>query len=227
MGLLKKVLYKLSGTSEELQRIYVEKGVCDEYFECYKKLHNKPTKLDRITVADFLIYVGRYEEAEGVLDRVKSSILDDDDIKTLYNFELMYMYILTGRREEANNIYLKYHKLIDVYFSSRLRSNVSVVYYDNAAVLAALNGNEQAAINFHSLVERWSEKYDETKIMPRISYVNILYAFGRKDEADEEYEAVKKIINDFSGYKTDWQKESFLRTLERSKIFYSYSLRNI
>ena len=35
MGLLQKVLYKLAGTSEEVQKIYTEKGLCPEYVEAY------------------------------------------------------------------------------------------------------------------------------------------------------------------------------------------------
>ena len=107
MGIIKKLLNKMAGVTEEMQAIYIEKGPCSEYVDTYIAAHKNPKPYDRLLIADQLISVKRYEEAEKMLDSVKISALSDDDIKGTGHFERINLYLRTGRADEAFEIFCK------------------------------------------------------------------------------------------------------------------------
>lgn len=218
MGLLKKVLYKLAGTSEELQELYKEKGPCNEYVDAVIAFQKKPSDFDKIMNADLLISVERYAEAEEILNGIKiDSLLADDDIKGMGNFVLMNLYIHTGRREGAGELLRKHAKFHDIYFQSPSRKRYAIAYYDLAADIFSYEGNEKAAMNFLNLEKQWSQKYEpKFPIMPRISYVRILKNLNM-EILNEEYENVKRFIEEYDGYERQWQKDSMLDLLEKAK----------
>lgn len=52
--------------------------------------------------------------------------------------------------------------------------------------------------------------------MPRISYVRILKNLNM-EILNEEYENVKRFIEEYDGYERQWQKDSMLDLLEKAK----------
>lgn len=216
MGIFKKILYKLAGTSEELQQLYAEKGPCNEYIDALIAFQKKPSDFDKILNADLLISAERYAEAEEILDGIKiNSLLSDDDIKGMGNLVLMNLYIHTGRRKEAGELLRKHTKFHDIYFQSPSRRRYAACYYDLAADILSYEGDEKAAMHFLNLEKQWSQKYEpKFPIMPRITYVGILKNLNM-EIMNEEYENVKRLIEGYDGYTRQWQKDSLLNILEK------------
>ncbi len=217
MGILKKILYKLAGTSEELQQLYAEKGPCNEYVDACIAFQKNPSPFDTILNADLLISVERYDEAEELLDSVKiNSVFSDDDIKGMGNFVLMNLYIHTGRREAAGELLRKHAKFHDIYFQSPVRKRYAPCYYDLAADILSYEGNENAAMSFLARMQECErQKPNQFAVLSRITYVRILRHLG-KEEWREEYAAVKSYIEDYTGYTKLWQKEYNLKLLEEA-----------
>lgn len=218
MGLLKKILYKLAGTNEELQQLYAEKGPCNEYIDAVIAFQKNPSSFDKIMNADLLISAERYDEAEEILNGIKinSLIFSDDDIKGMGNFVLMNLYINTGRREEAGELLRKHAKFHEIYFQSPPRKRYGMSYYATAADILSYEGNEKAAMSCLANVQESAQKYQpDYPILPKITYVVILKNLG-KEEWHDEYAAVKDYIEGYKDYKMPWQKEYMLKTLEKA-----------
>lgn len=218
MGLLKKILYKLAGTSEELQELYMEKGLCSEYVDAYIEFHKKPKPYDKLLIVDMLGAVGRFAEAEEMLDSVKINAFSDDDLRGLGYFVRINLYICTNRRAEALEILKKNMKFLDIYFNSyaRVYRKVAGAFYDAAADLFSYEGDEKAAMHYLNLEKQWSQKYEpKFPIMPRITYVRILKNLNM-EIMNEEYENVKRLIEGYDGYERQWQKDSLLNLLEKA-----------
>lgn len=218
MGILKKILYKLAGTSEELQQLYAEKGPCNEYVDACIAFQKNPSPFDKILNADLLISVERYDEAEEILDGIKinSLLFSDDDIKGMGNFVLMNLYIHTGRREEAGELLRKHAKFHDIYFQSPVRKRYAPSYYDLAADILSYEGNEKAAMSFLARMQECEQKNASGfSVLPKITYARILRHLG-KETWREEYAAVKSYIEGYTEYKMPWQKEYTLRLLEEA-----------
>lgn len=216
MGLMKKILYKLAGTSEELQELYKEKGPCNEYIDALMAFQKKPSDFDKILNADLLISVERFEEAERLLDSVKINFMSDDDIKGFGVFVRTNLYIQTGRREEAHEIFKKELKFLNIFFSSPSKARSAGAFYDLAAEIFSYEGDEKAAMHFLNLEKQWSQKYEpKFPIMPRITYVRILKNLNM-EIMNEEYENVKRLIEGYDGYERQWQKDSLLNLLEKN-----------
>lgn len=214
MGILKKLLNKMAGVTEEMQSIYAEKGMCSEYVDAYIAAHKNPKPYDRLLIADQLISVKRYEEAEEMLDSVKISALSDDDTKGTGNFVRINLYLRTGRTDEAFEIFCKNKKFLDIYFGSPVRERMAGSYYDAAADVLSLKGDEQGAMQYIVCIRKWSQKYEAAfPVMSGISYVRVLRNLGDTQWQDE-YASLKNQIENYGGYQMKWQKESTLNLLE-------------
>ena len=213
MGILKKLLNKMAGVTEEMQSIYAEKGMCSEYVDAYIAAHKN---LSRMTdcIADQLISVKRYEEAEEMLDSVKISALSDDDTKGTGNLVRINLYLRTGRTDEAFEIFCKNKKFLDIYFGSQVRERMAGSYYFAAADVLSLKGDEQGAMQYIACIRKWSQKYEAAfPVMSGISYVRVLRNLGDTQWQDE-YASLKNQIENYGGYQMKWQKESTLNLLE-------------
>lgn len=216
MGLLKKVLYRLAGTSEELQHLYAEKGPCNEYIDAVIAFQKKPSSFDKCLNADLLISVERYNEAEELLDGVKINAFSDDDVKGMENFVRANLYIHTGRREEAGEIFHKNVKFFEIYFQSPSKMRYLGAYLDLAADIPSGEGDENGAMTFIGRMRAWSQKYEMNfPVMSKISYVRVLKNLG-KETLQSEYDLTKSYIENYNGYKMQWQKENLLDMLEKA-----------
>lgn len=214
MGIIKKLLNKMAGVTEEMQAIYIEKGPCSEYVDAYIAAHKNPKPYDRLLIADQLISVKRYEEAEKMLDSVKISALSDDDIKGTGHFERINLYLRTGRADEAFEIFCKNKKFFDIYFGSPARERMAGSFYDVAADVLSIKGDEHGAMQYISFIRKWSQKYEPAfPVMSGVSYVRVLKNLGNSQWHDE-YASLKNQIENYGGYQMKWQKESTLNLLE-------------
>lgn len=214
MGILKKLLNKMAGVTEEMQIIYNEKGPCSEYVDAYIAAHKNPKQYDRLLIADQLISVKRYEEAEQMVDSVKITVLSDDDIKGTGNFVKINLYICTGCIDEAWEIFCREKKFLDIYFGSPVRERMAGSYYDVSADILSLKGNEEGAMQYIGCIRKWSQKYEaDFPVLSKISYVRVLKNLGNTQWQDE-YDSLKNYIKNYSGYQRQWQKENMLNLLE-------------
>ncbi len=218
MGILKKVLYKLAGTNEEIQQIYVEKGPCNEYIDALMAFQKKPSGFDKCLNADMLISLERYDEAEELLNSVKINAFSDDDIKSMGNYVKANLYLRTGRREEAGEIFHKNEKLFEIYFQSPSKMRYFGAYLDLAADIVSGEGDEKGAMYHIGRMRNWSQKYEPNfPVMSRISYVRVLKNLGiEKEIFQAEYDSTKSFIENYDGYKMQWQKENMLDQLEKA-----------
>ncbi len=219
MGLFKKILYKLVGTSEELEAIFQEKGYCDEWIECYCQLHPNLSFEHKTTLADVFTSLGKYREAEEILNSIKITMLDNDDTRGMYYLQWLNLYAYTHRTAQAADIMQKNQKFLDIYFTSPARERMGGAYFDAAAITAALVKNSAAAQRYYEFELQWAKKHDETGIYPKVTKVHLLNLFEQYEQAQQEAEATKAYIESYSGFKYHWQKDAMLRLLEKVHKF--------
>ncbi len=214
MGLMKKIYYKLAGTSEELEKIYEEKGFCDEYIESYKALHKRMKLMDYITLADAYISLERYDDAEETLNNIKLGIFPSDDDKGLYIEKRIELFVCQKKYQDALALLAKENKFLNIFFSTPVYTRMAVMYYDAAAVTLAANGQLEAAQHYHQLEKKNGETYDKSGIYSKLTYVHMLKAAGIDAEAEEAYKEAKSFLENYDTYKYHWQKDYYLRLLE-------------
>lgn len=216
MGLKEKILYKLMGTNEEIEGIYKQKGHCDEWVEAYKAGHPKMKTMDKLTLADALTSLERYDEAEAILNEVKVNGFSDDITRGVYYLALMNLYIGQHRAEEALNILANQKKFLDIFYSSPAYERMSIAYYDSAAVILAMNGQYEAAAYYFELEKKSAVKYDKTGIYPMLTNIRLLKFSGSNELAEQEAVAARNYIENYNGFTLPWQKESFFKLLDKS-----------
>lgn len=215
MGILKKILYKMAGTNEEIESLYREKGPCNEWVDARIAIQKKPKTFDKALNADMLISVGRYAEAEEILDSISLNLISDDDAKGMTLFERMNLYINTGRYEKATEIFTQNQKFLDIYFTSPVREGMSGAYFDTVARIFAVNNNEKGASHYLSLEKSFSEKREnDFPISWKITNVAVLKLLG-SDAVQTEYEKVKAEIESHD-FPMVWQKEHNLKLLSQA-----------
>lgn len=218
MGLLQKVLYKLAGTSEEVQKIYTEKGLCPEYVEAYHALHPKPKTFDKCLIADMYLAIDQFDKAGEILDSIHIGFMSDDDEKGMYYYVLMNYLMLTKRKDEAISILKREQKYLNIYWGSPGRARFCGAFYDCVATLSSTCGYSDIANYYYQLEQAANAKYDQTGLMSPISKLNILYA-AKSPEADAQVEPIRQQIEAYNDYKNVWEKDYFLKLLEKAKRF--------
>ncbi|MDE6797129.1 MAG: hypothetical protein K2J36_03855 [Ruminococcus sp.] len=215
MGILKKILYKMAGTNEEIESLYREKGPCNEWVDARIAIQKKPKTFDKALNADMLISVGRYAEAEEILDSISLNLMSDDDAKGMTLFERMNLYIHTGRYEKATEIFTQNQKFLDIYFTSPVRERYAIAYFDAISRISAYNHDEQNANNYLSHEKVFSEKYEgDFPVMFKITNVAVLKLLG-SESAQSEYEKLKAEIESHD-FPMVWQKEHNLKLLSKA-----------
>ena len=214
MGLKEKIMYKLAGTTEELENIYKEKGFCDEWVEAFKAAHPKMKFMDSFRLADVLNSLERYSEAENILKEVRIFQMTDDLKVAMYYNTLMSTYIGQKRAEDAMEILRKWQRFFDAFFSGPLYEKYGIAYCDNAAAVLAMNGEIQGAAQYLEREKQLAQKYDKTGIYPMITYVRMLALSGDQELAREEAEPVRKRIEEWSQYNYPWEKDNFMKILD-------------
>lgn len=213
MGVFKKVLYKLMGTSEELQALYEEKGPCPEYVEGYVALNKTTTVKKKCYAADMYLSVEMYDKAEELLAPIKIGIMSDDDERGLTEFERINLYLYTKRKEQALEIFRKDQKFLDIYWDSPAREQMAGAYYMTITLLLANNGYEDMANVYFRRAQNWTAKRDKLGIQLKICDAGMRLAL-HKPSGEEAYAAAEQAINEFTMYQHEWQKQAFLRQLE-------------
>ena len=215
MGLMNKILCKLAGINEELQQIYEERGICDEYIDKYRALHSKKLQdMDCLILAGMYTSRERYSESQEMIDRVKIGFMTDDTIKGVYYLEKMNLLIGLKKGEEALDIFIKNQKFLDIFYSAPSQKRRAIAYYDTAAVVLAMNGRLEAAGYYYQLEQKSAETYDITGTYPRLTNVHMLKVAGNYAMAAEEAEKTRQYIENYDSYKYAWQKADFIRMLD-------------
>lgn len=215
MGLIKKILYKIVGINGKMEEIYRKKGLCNEMVDVCIANFKNPKPYYKCLIADMLISVGRYTEAEEILDSISLNLMSDDDAKGMTLFERMNLYINTGRYEKATEIFTQNQKFLGIYFTSPVREGMSGAYFDAVARIFAANNNEHGANHYLSLEKSFCEKYDaDFPIYWKITNVAVLKLFG-SDTAQAEYEKLKAEIESHD-FPMVWQKEHNLKLLSQA-----------
>ena len=215
MGLMNKILCKLAGINEELQQIYEERGICDEYIDKYRALHSKKLQdMDCLILAGMYTSRERYSESQEMIDRVKIGFMTDDTIKGVYYLEKMNLLIGLKKGEEALDIFIKNQKFLDIFYSAPSQKRRAIAYYDTAAVVLAMNGRLEAAGYYYQLEQKSAETYDITGTYPKLTNVHMLKEAGNDEMAAEEAEKTRQYIENYDSYKFAWQKADFIRMLD-------------
>ncbi len=216
MGLKEKILYKLMGTNEEIETIYKQKGHCDEWVEAYKNGHPKMKVMDKLTLADALVSLEKFDEAEALLESVNVGITADDITKGTYFLVLINLYIGQNRAADALAILEKHGKFLNIFYSAPAYQRMGGAFYDSAAVVLAMNDYHDDASRYYELEKQWAAKYDKTGIYPMITNVRLLKLVGNEEAAQNEAETARNYINNYNGLDMPWQKNSFLKMLDKA-----------
>lgn len=219
MNFFTKLLLRFLGENPALVELRLEKGICDEYVELFRRTYPHPNKKRKIELADVLISLSRYDEAEAVLDSMKATIVDDDDTHGTYCNTLMTLYIETYRKEDGLALFRKYQKFLDLYFTSSGRNFYAPAYYDNAAVLLAMNGYTDLAGDYLGYEKQWvehnQEKYPASVYYPTITYIHMLTVLGKTEAAQQEAAKVRRSMEQFA-FKTAPQRDALFGMLEKA-----------
>lgn len=216
MGLKEKIMYKLMGTTEEIENIYKEKGFCDEWVEAFKAAHPRMAFMDKFRLADVYNTLGRYSEAESLLKEIHVFQLTGDLKLAMYYNTLLCTYVGQKRAEDAMEVFKKWQRFLDTFFSSASFEKFAISYYDNAAAVLAMNGEIKGAAQYLEMEKQSAQKYDKTGIYPMITYVRMLALSGDQELAAEEAEPVRERIKSWDQYRYSWEKDSFLNILDKA-----------
>lgn len=219
MGLMKKLVMKLSGTNEELEALYQEKGLCREYVEGRVALVKSPTIAQICTFADMYTALDDYDKAEELMNTAKAKLtpLSSDDSHGHYYTVLLNLYLQTGRRTEALELLKEQQEWLGLYWGAKSRVMNAAAYYDTAATVLATQGYEDAAFRYLEFETKLNDKYDPSGMMSKISRLNLLYAL-HKPEADTTLQWILEEIKSNEAI-TDWKEDYFLKMTERAKKY--------
>ncbi len=96
----------------------------------------------------------------------------------------------------------------------KLLNKMAGSFYDVAAEVLSIKGDEQGAMQYISFIRKWSQKYEPAfPVMSGISYVRVLKNLGNSQWQDV-YASLKNQIENYNGYQMKWQKENTVNLLE-------------
>lgn len=201
----------------EMNRIMAEKGICDEYIEAYKASHVKMSNFDRIHLADLLITVGRYEEADRILSSMSLGFFTSDDLdKATYCVAAMNLYLNTGRYADGFELLKKEKEFLDTFFQSPVGKQSAPAYYDCAACTCAANGYEGTAEEYIQMEERWAQRYDELGFYVPITRIAVKNLTGDPEGALADANELKSQIESCEKLQNKAARDAYLRMVDHA-----------
>ena len=237
MGIFKKK------NDEELAAVYREKGFySEEYIQVFRSRHPKMNSDDHCTLCEIYAEMGRFEDAQNELFAVRPGMILDD----ITTGQQLYCHILlsmcSGRYKDAYSTFRDNARFLDRFMSNPVRSRIAGDYYSSVASLLALFSSKSTASepsdpsqNFKSAffgstkkgdaasevrkymarLREWCDIFPKHRILLDITEVALLFA-QNKEEAEDAAAKCRANILDFSGFEYEWQRDYFLKKLDRA-----------
>ncbi|MBR6254460.1 MAG: hypothetical protein IKR22_03395 [Clostridiales bacterium] len=205
-----------SEAKENLKKVYEEKGFyCEEYVQAYLATRKKITSDDHFTLCELYIGMERYEDAQKELLSVHARSIMDDMTTGQLCLCKMSLFTETGAYKDASDLYGERVRFLDVFFKNPVRSRAAGDYYYYASVISTLMGLEDKLDIYIRRLREWCDIFPKNRILLSITETAVL--FVKKDEkAGEALAECRQTILDFSGFKYEWERDNYLKKLERT-----------
>lgn len=198
---------------------YEMEGPSAAFLEYYLYSHPNPTEAEQLDLVNLFLIQARYMEAEQHLRMFNPMVLNDE-MRVVYHNERLYLYIITGRPEQAHREWENCQTFMESYFQSNWDG--AVAYFDNAAVLHGLYGDAEKALQYCEMAEQWVKAYgvtDSQALFPMITRLKCLYLVGTPEEAEQYAQRVHTEIECFSNYAYPWQRSYMHNLLQEARCF--------
>lgn len=204
-----------------LASIYKVKGCyCEEYLDAFMEQCPKKNNDNRFTLCEIYTELERYEEALDCLDPITpNSILDDITRGQLLHCRIM-IFIETGKMERALELYTENKKFLDRFMKNPVRSKISGDFYSNSALLCAYANDDKYEDIYIKRLREWCDLFPKNRLLLEITEVKLLL-LKKHEEAEEAFAHCRETILDFSGFQYEWEREYYLKKLDRAKKLFS------
>ena len=209
-----------------LRKAYEEHGYySDEYIEAYLASIKRKTPDVHYTLCEIYTEMERYDSAQKELLSCKSGGFMDDISTGLQAICKIAYYTAIQDYDEALSVYGDRVRFLDVHFKNPARSRVAGDYYMYASTLCAIAERkdpdsfekyEDLIKKYYARLREWCDVFPRHRLQFELTQTMVLFAKGQNEEAEDAFAKCKQSILDHD-FKYEWEREDFLKRLERSR----------
>lgn len=197
----------------------------DEYIEAYLASTKRITSDVHYTLCEIYTEMERYDDAQKELLSCKSGSFMDDISTGLQAICKISLFFARQDYDEALSVYGDRVRFLDVHFKNPARSRVAGDYYMYAASLCAIAGRkdpdslqkyEDLIKKYYARLREWCDVFPRHRLQFELTQTMVLFAKGENEEAEEAFAKCRQSILDHD-FKYEWERENFLKRLERSR----------
>jgi len=237
LDFLRKKKNDSDGKDSPLASVYKEKGCySQEYLDAFIQQFPKRNNDNLFTLCEIYTEMERYAEAKECLEPITpGSILDDITRGQLLHCRIT-LYMETGDLEKALSTYQDNKKFLDRFMHNPVRSKIAGDYYSNGAILSALSGDNEFEDTYIRRLREWCDLFPKNRLLLEITEVKLLLlresgkisvpSLERKEDKEKAGDALancRKNILDHSGFQYEWEREYYLKKLDRAARIYGRS----
>ena len=211
--------FKRGSQDQELLEIFENKGFySEEYVNAFLERHPRPNSDDHFTLCEIYTEMGKYEDARTELMAVRPGSILDAINNGQHAFCSIALLMETGEYKKAISAYHEHVKFLDTFMKNSVRSRIAGDYYSHAAVICAIEGDEEKMDRYIRRMREWCDIFPKHRILLEVTQVKILFA-KNKEEAGQALADCRQTITDFPGFKYEWEREYFLKKLDRAEYY--------
>ena len=209
--------FKRGKQDQELVEIFENYGFySDEYVNAFLDRHPRLTSDDHFTLCEIYTEMGKYEDARTELMAVRPGSILDAINNGQHAFCTIALFMETGEYKKAISSYHEHVKFLDTFMKNSVRCRIAGDYYSHAAVICALEGDEEKTDRYIRRMREWCDIFPKHRILLEVTKVKILFA-KKSEEAGQALADCRQTITDFSGFKYEWEREYVLKKLDRAE----------
>lgn len=213
MLLLIAVILRKAKKFKPFLELYDKKGPCPETIQMYISMHPKPRVIDYVSIAAYYNAAGDVDNADRFIATAGTCVMVDIRTRAYYVQVLLSIRIRQRRFQEAAVIFNNYNSMMTTFCKSN-PGPVALDHYGHAALMYAMSGNINAALEAIGLMER-SIRRDRQLAFTRNTALMAVYLIGGDlRRADDLKEMMIKDVREFDGFLFESNRDVVLRDIQ-------------
>ena len=205
--------------SQPILDIYREKGICGEMLQKHAEIFPDPDTGELLSRIDMLLSIGRYAEAETLLDPIYPADVPAKWQLLYYNARML-LYAETDRNQYAYELFSVNRRMLCEYARCTVGSGAAGAFYATVSLVLAQQGDAEGSAQFCDLCAQaygsGSNAMGMDLFLPRIACADRLYALGQTSEADAYAAKLRAEMTESTAFDREWKRQHLLRMLERA-----------
>ena len=194
-------------------KLYDRLGPCQETIELYRRKHPKMRVIDHLVICTYYKAMGDLDEAERIISFVSSCVMPDIRTRAYYSEILLGLRIHQRRFQEAAVIFNNYNSMMSVYCRSNPGA-IAVEHYSHAALMYAMSGNINAALDAISLMDKSIRRERQLAFSRNTALMGVYLIGGDYRKADELKTLMLRDVKDFDGFLFESNRGIVLKDIE-------------